>query len=49
MEIDDNCFLNYGVGVPPPPPISLSSSLAISIHCMGCQMSDSLYIVAYTF
>ena len=46
MEIDDNCFLKYGVT---PPSISLSSSLAILIHFMGCQMSDSLHIVAYTF
>ena len=43
----DNCSLKFGV-VPPPQPLSPSPSLAISILCMGYQMSDSLYIVAYT-
>ena len=44
MEMGDTCFLKQG-GVAP----FSSPRLAISVHCMGCQMSDSLHIVAYTF
>ena len=45
MDMGDNCFLKHGDVAP----LSPSPSLAILIHCMGCQMSDSLYIEAYTF
>ena len=40
-----NCFLKHGAVAT----LSPSPSLAILIHCMGCQISDSLYIEAYTF
>ena len=45
MEMSGNCFLKHGAVAT----LSPSPSLAILIHCMGCQISNSLYIEAYTF